>query len=1017
MLRARSPGSRRGLAGLKSVRTGADRESVARESFPPSDPSTSARPVPVPVLQPVARPSVSALLPWVAGLLLWMLAAAPSWAQVYSFRNYAQSDGLQGLSITTLFEDADHVVWAGTELGLHRYDRERFHRVDEESGIDSNIAAIAADAQGRMWVGSFNGLYLRTGDGFLRIDAGQRRLSVDLGNSIVAYRDGVLVASGQRLVQVRPDQQGDWKAGPLELPGIGDDERFNALFAHGDSLWMGCGGMLCRLDGQGVLQRLGPDDGVPADRWVAFLADRRGTLWVRGIHHVLSRARGERRFRSHPAPPGDAFSVRGSGTNMVIDAKGRLLTRSDEGLLRWEGSHWRSFGSGLDGGVASNIGPMLVDHAGRLWIGTHGLGIQRWLGYDQIRHWDASQGLAMAPVWSIIRTDEHHLLVGSDGGGNLLDPASGRVSPWQAGDGKPLKQVLRMARRADGTIWLAEASGRLLRREPGDGATRVVATLPATMLKLAEADDRVLWIATRRGLYGLPAGETTPRREPQLPDAVFNDLAFDGSGRLWAVGSASVFRRIDGQWHKVETRAQLPSGKFTRISVGRDGSVWLAMAATGLWRGTPGADGTLALQRVDDPQISRIMPYVLRHDSRGWLWVGSSLGIDLYRDGRWVRVTQNEGLLWDDTSEDAFFEDDDGSVWIGNSKGVSQITDPQGLFAPAPLEVAIGNVRRGAGTVANGQRLAWGDAPLEVDLMLPGSVAGPDRTRFRYRLRGMQWQWSTSAQGHLTYNLSAPGDYLLEVQALDEQQRDASAIDTLAFTLLPPWWRSPLAWLLYLLAGVALILLLVRWRTRHLSARERELARLVAERTAELERDKAELEAARTALSFTAHHDELTTLLNRRGILQAMQAGIAATRLDRRPLAVVLIDLDHFKQINDRHGHLVGDAVLARVGRRLNAGLRESDRVGRYGGEELLALLPGLMPDAIGRLDALHRSISATPFIIGEVMLQVTCSIGVAWYRDGETVEQLLARADEALYRAKHRGRNRIEPETPAASA
>lgn len=136
MLRARSPGSRRGPAGLKSVRTGADRESVARESFPPSDPSTSARPVPVPVLQPVARPSVSALLPWVAGLLLWMLAAAPSWAQVYSFRNYAQSDGLQGLSITTLFEDADHVVWAGTELGLHRYDRERFHRVDEQSGID-----------------------------------------------------------------------------------------------------------------------------------------------------------------------------------------------------------------------------------------------------------------------------------------------------------------------------------------------------------------------------------------------------------------------------------------------------------------------------------------------------------------------------------------------------------------------------------------------------------------------------------------------------------------------------------------------------------------------------------------------------------------------------------------------------------------------------------------------------------------------------------------------------------------
>lgn len=967
-----------------------------------------------PFLQPGDPSFAPAAWPWLAVIALWLLLSAwPLRAQTYSFRNYAQGDGLQGLSITALFEDGEHVIWAGTELGLHRYDRERFQRVDETSGIDSNITAIAADAAGRMWVGSVNGLYLRERSRFRRIDAQREHLSIDLGNNIAAYRGGVAVVSRQRLLQVRPDAAGDWEIAPLPLDGAAADERFNALFAHNDTLWMGCDERLCRRDEQGVLHRLGVDDGVPADRWVAFFVDRQGTLWVRGLHYVLSRPLGESRFRLHPPPPGSTLSARVSGTNLAADARGRVLTRSDEGLLRWNGQDWQAFVHGPGSGLAPNIGPILVDQTNHLWIGTRGLGIQRWLGYDQIRHWDESQGLAMAPTWAILRSLDGELLLGSDGGGNRLDPAGGRMRPWTADDGTALKQLLRMARQDDGTVWLGETSGRLLRRDPRHGGTSAVATLPGAILKLAVAGDGTLWIATRRGMYSLPVGAAVPLREPQLPDAAFNDIALDRGGRPWTLGSAGLFRRIGDRWHEVDVQAQLPSREFTRISIAQDGSAWLAVAAAGLWRGTLRADGALPLHRVSDPLISRIMPYVLAHDSRGWLWVGSSLGIDVYRDGRWVRVTQNEGLLWDDTSEGAFFEDGDGSVWIGNSKGVNQFTDPLQMFAIAPLRVQIANVRRGGQPVHDGQKLLWGEAPLELDFSLPGSVTGPGRTHFRYRLRGLQWQWSRSTQNHLTYNLPAPGSYLLEVQAMDEQQRSASNVATLSFELLPPWWRSRFAWLLYALAAAGLVLLLLRWRTRHLLARERELQQLVAERTAELERDKSELEAARAALSFTAHHDELTSLLNRRGILKAMQAEIEVARAEGRPLAVVLIDLDYFKQINDRYGHLAGDAVLARIGKRLNAGLRGSDRIGRYGGEELLALLPGLSPGAGSRLNALHQTISSTPFVIDDKVLEVTCSVGVAWYRPGETLEHLLARADDALYRAKHKGRNRIELEEP----
>ncbi len=149
------------------------------------------------------------------------------------------------------------------------------------------------------------------------------------------------------------------------------------------------------------------------------------------------------------------------------------------------------------------------------------------------------------------------------------------------------------------------------------------------------------------------------------------------------------------------------------------------------------------------------------------------------------------------------------------------------------------------------------------------------------------------------------------------------------------------------------------------------------------------------------HHDELTGLLNRIGMLAALRDLLLHANATAPPLAVVLTDLDHFKLVRDQHGHLAGDAVLAEVGRRLDMLVRGDDLIGRYGGEELLALLPGLTTEATHRLEALHRGICGNYPIDGDV-LPVTCSIGVTWYRPGETLEQQLTRAGTALYCARY---------------
>jgi diguanylate cyclase (GGDEF)-like protein len=155
--------------------------------------------------------------------------------------------------------------------------------------------------------------------------------------------------------------------------------------------------------------------------------------------------------------------------------------------------------------------------------------------------------------------------------------------------------------------------------------------------------------------------------------------------------------------------------------------------------------------------------------------------------------------------------------------------------------------------------------------------------------------------------------------------------------------------------------------------------------------------------------DKLTGLLNRNAFTMLMKKLLADLKRDPQPMSLLLADIDFFKQTNDRHGHMVGDEVLAHVARRLLDGLRESDLVVRWGGEELLILLRRCHPNEAQRIaENLRQRIADEPFVANGRNIPVTISIGVAEYRDGESTEQVVSRADAALYQAKNEGRNRV---------
>jgi diguanylate cyclase (GGDEF)-like protein len=155
----------------------------------------------------------------------------------------------------------------------------------------------------------------------------------------------------------------------------------------------------------------------------------------------------------------------------------------------------------------------------------------------------------------------------------------------------------------------------------------------------------------------------------------------------------------------------------------------------------------------------------------------------------------------------------------------------------------------------------------------------------------------------------------------------------------------------------------------------------------------------------------MTGLLNRRAIFDVLTGEMARIRRDASALTAVMIDIDHFKAVNDTFGHIAGDDVLREVASRLTDSVRPYDAVSRYGGEEFLLVMPHM--DITGlreRLTAVHDAICRQPFVFTGGRVNLTCSFGVfTLFCDQRlTVEQLLDRADRALYQAKHTGRNRI---------
>jgi len=736
------------------------------------------------------------------------------------------------------------------------------------------------------------------------------------------------------------------------------------------------------------------------------------------------------------AGPEEIWVSSANGLELRDSRDGRIVMR----LVRDARKPW--------GLAANNVVALLRERSGGLWLGSYGGGVQRHIPSSGlwVRHVEVDENsiLSNGDVRSLHQLRNGEVWAGmSERGVAVLDPQLRQVGQILANDSGPSRKpgaplfkggvVGAITQSIDGSVWVGSDGGvyqfnpqrQLLRNySVGQGRTR----------RMLATQDGSVWVGTQDGVYRRAAGgEHFDRLNLQDGGALngnINALAEAADGSVWVGGNNGlVVLHVGGRGLQPVTSPP-GSGMLQKVVLGllvdHQQTLWVDTNA-GLYRGEgqPGAEmrftlvaesggGSLGANLLDDAQ-GRIWTHQNVFDPRDGsrYELGAADGVDIGTG--WFR---------------SYARLADGRMLFGGSTGMLVVQaerfKPWAYMPPLVVsELRLADERVPPGTALS---LAPGRRNFSVEFSAL-DFSSPDRLRYRYRLQGFDADWiDTRADFRVaSYGNLPPGDYVLELQGSNRTGQWSPQTLSLPVHVQPAWWQTWWARVFALISGTLAVLGVVHSRTAVLRRRQVELETKVYERTAELENLSRELQIKSAALEASSLIDPLTGLHNRRFLNQYLDAEIAQVlrrheehRQQGTPLAegadivFFLLDIDHFKQVNDQHGHAAGDAVLVQMRQRLQLAFRQADYLVRWGGEEFLIVARttsrAQAPELAERACA---AVANTAFVLGDgSLLHKTCSVGFAAFPlapawptalEWPTVVDL---ADQALYTVKHNGRN-----------
>jgi signal transduction histidine kinase len=839
---------------------------------------------------------------------LLLIFAAGANAQEATFFRYQESAGLKNLTVRCLAQDSRGVLWIGTENGLFRFDGFAIRR--EPLPVDAGVVIleVKADSRGQVWVATQHAVYVALAAGAgpmqdspwrrivkrdgtaLRID-GKQRIDWDRNGTLVAMdRDNTLwwvsASSPGRistLAQSIPSAPFAASTGTFETDA-------GPVLATDGVLWFGCGKALCELTG-GRVRTWGPSDGVPQERWANLLRSRGGGIWARSGTALAHLAPGATRFETVAAPE---YSSWPGEIALAEDAQGRMITASDAGIARWDGHAWRQW-TPREGLPDTEVRTMFFDSHGALWIGFSGRGLYRWIGYGQSEHWTAASGLPSPVVWSVARDGAGRLLAATMRGVAALDERGKRFREVAPAGMRP-DIVTTLARDATGGVWWMQGAdlmalrpqdrlAKRMRREPG-----IASVLPGPGGPYLVERDRVRSLLPDGRLATMPAG---------LPDPGSLVAVLEDGATRWFLADRHAWRFDGVRWVALKDAAGHP------VTID-NGAAFVAPGE--LWTTDHGGvvvfqvdRGVATPQRSFEPStFNEAAAVFLRTDRRGGVWLGTDQGVFAFAEGRWHHLDYRNALVWNDVDSDGFLSDDDGTVWIGTSLGLTRLSGAPSGRAPPVLRLDEFRFGDRIGAAPPAAPIPWNERALRLTVGSPVLDLGGSAA-VEYRIDDSQ-PWQRIEGNAVRLDALDSGGYQLQIRAFSgaDAEMQGPALNV-PFEVAPPWWRTKIA-----AAGYLSALALAWWAgtlrlRRRGAAKRRALEAAIAQRTAELERSQFALqelgdhnarvlEDERTRVSRELHDELGQQLAAMRMELSVLGIRLAGGSLIGRPDLDVLLE-------------------------------------------------------------------------------------------------------------------------------
>jgi diguanylate cyclase (GGDEF)-like protein len=892
---------------------------------------------------------------------------------------WTTNEGLPQDSVNAIAQTPDGYLWIATQEGLARFDGAGFTTFDAAHGIADNfVYTLFVDRQGTLWLGASGGLLRYDGGGhftrWLEADGwpatSARAIAEDRAGTLWVGmgNDGTSGAKG--LVQFRDGVRAVLKT----KDGLSSDVVSHTAFDRNGRAWIATSHGLDLMSGGKVVRTYTAADGLAGDVVRVVLVDREGAVWA-GTDNglcVLHDARFE--------------TVRGLSDNHILrllqDRDGVLWIATMRGLNRLVAGRIET--APLPGLANDQIFALFEDREGSLWIGTHAGGLHR-LRTAKFTAVGPPEGLVGESAAGIYEDRQGRIWIGtSPGGVNVLDRDRFVAAPRGITNGP------RAFREdPDGAMWIGTrealhrlAGGKLETFTARDGLPE------SNVLVTARGRDGVVWIGTGRGVAryrnGRIAAVATPRGFPTSVRVIHEDRR----GRLW-FGGGEGLAWWDGAAFHVDAR--FAAAHIVSVSEDAGGTLWLGTWGQGLYRLR---DDGVARFDVAGGLYDNVAWSIL-DDGRGNLWMGSNRGVyrvakqqlDDYAARRLRAVTctvygTSDGMRRRETNwgSPAAIRTRDGRLWFGTTSGVAVI-DParivqNGIPPPVVVQRFVADDRDFPG--AGAPVLPPGTRNIEIDYA-GLSLVSPAKVRYRYKLEGYDEQWIDAGTRRAAYYTHlAPGPYRFRVVAANDDGVWNESGASLPFRLKPYFHQTP--WF-YALVVVALVL--TGFAINALRERHRRIR-------------------------HQAFHDPLTGLPNRMFLDRRATEVLGMAQKQGRSFAILFLDLDGFKTINDTLGHASGDHLLQLVAARFRASLRGGDTLARIGGDEFAVLVETLDGSAAAA-DIAARLIDAVrePFSVDGHPCPVGVSIGIAIHpADGGDVKTILRAADRAMYVAKVAGGN-----------